>query len=209
MTEEIIIDGVDVAGCNAYKEGHCLDKTAILLCDTNKCSNYNDCYYKQLKRLEQENKKLSFAIEKCLENAGIECDDEEQALRSLPMLGNAHYKVLVEKEELEQENAELRERLSGKTFFCENCEKLARENEKLKSQYNCYACDTCSGKEDYRNMKRHCGNAIKTVHTYRSALEEISLIIDELKQQYDYMSDYSEIKEIQDKINEVLGNESN
>ena len=56
--KEIIIDGVNVAGCNSYKEGHCLDKTAILLCDTNKCSNYKDCYYKQLKRLEQENEEL-------------------------------------------------------------------------------------------------------------------------------------------------------
>lgn len=38
----------------------------------------------------------------------------------------------------------------------------------------------------------------------KSVLEEINLILDELKQQYDYMTDYSEIKEIQDKINEVL-----
>lgn len=38
----------------------------------------------------------------------------------------------------------------------------------------------------------------------KSALEEINLILDELKQQYDYMTDYSEIKEIQDKINEAL-----
>ncbi len=38
----------------------------------------------------------------------------------------------------------------------------------------------------------------------KSTLEEINLILDELKQQYDYMTDYSEIKEIQDKITEVL-----
>lgn len=37
-----------------------------------------------------------------------------------------------------------------------------------------------------------------------SVLEEIHLILDELKQQYDYMADYSEIKERQDKINGVL-----
>lgn len=42
---------------------------------------------------------------------------------------------------------------------------------------------------------------------YRKCLEEINLILDELKQQYDYMTDYSEIKEIQNKINEVLGND--
>lgn len=44
----------------------------------------------------------------------------------------------------------------------------------------------------------------KAEENYRSALEEINLILDELKQQYDYMTDYSEIKEIQNKINEVL-----
>ena len=44
----------------------------------------------------------------------------------------------------------------------------------------------------------------KAEENYRSALEEINLILDELKQQYDYMEDYSKIKEIQDKINEVL-----
>lgn len=82
----------------------------------NKCEELIDAKT----RLEQANKELSFAIEKCLENAGIECDDEEQALRSLPMLGNAHYKVLVEKEELEQENRELKA-LNKK--ICEDCEK--------------------------------------------------------------------------------------
>ena len=40
---------------------------------------------------------------------------------------------------------------------------LEQENARIKQQYNCYACDTCNGKEDYRNMKRHCENAIKTV----------------------------------------------
>lgn len=52
-------------------------------------------------------------------------------------------------------------------------EKLQAENEQLKKQYNCYACDSCGGKEDYINMKRHTENAIKTVHKYRQALQEI------------------------------------
>ena len=43
-----------VTGNKDMKKGHCLDKTAILLCDTNKCSNYKYCYYKQLIRLEKE-----------------------------------------------------------------------------------------------------------------------------------------------------------
>ena len=57
--------------------------------------------------------------------------------------------------------------------YFKKCKRLEQENKELRQQYNCYACDTCNGKEDYRNMKRHCENAIKTVHKYRSALEEI------------------------------------
>ena len=86
MTEEIIIGGVDVAGCNAYKEGHCLDKTAILLCDTNKCSNYNDCYYKQLKRLEQERGELKKELgtnEIQLANAEFDLHFEETKAQDL------------------------------------------------------------------------------------------------------------------------------
>lgn len=54
------------------------------------CHKYLAELEDKVERLEQENKELSFAIEKCLENAGIECDDEEQALRSLPDLGASH-----------------------------------------------------------------------------------------------------------------------
>ena len=52
-----------------------------------------------------------------------------------------------------------------------------QECEKLKTQYNCYACGTCKGKEDYRNMKRHCENAIKANHRYKQALDEIDKIV--------------------------------
>lgn len=51
-----------------------------------------------------------------------------------------------------------------------------KECEKLKTQYNCYACGTCKGKEDYRNMKRHCENAIKANHKYKQSLDEIEEI---------------------------------
>ena len=75
MTEEIIIDGVNVAGCKFYKEtlqaykdgtissfkgyGFCthnikgLNNAGCYAEDFARCLK-NDCYYKQLKRLEQE-----------------------------------------------------------------------------------------------------------------------------------------------------------
>ena len=61
MTEEIIIDGVNVAGCVDFCAEDCD------CCNANNhnigCGQYSDCYYKQLKRLEQENKELKKKIE--------------------------------------------------------------------------------------------------------------------------------------------------
>ena len=62
MTEEkeaIYIDGVDVAGCKylnkvVNEEPYCnIDEEHLYT-----CSSDENCYYKQLKRLEQENKEL-------------------------------------------------------------------------------------------------------------------------------------------------------
>ena len=58
MSEEIMIDGVNVAECDAYKDKHCMDKTSIMFCNLNICSNFPNCYYKQLKRLQAENERL-------------------------------------------------------------------------------------------------------------------------------------------------------
>lgn len=131
MTEEIIIDGVNVAGCEQRSDIHKeLLADGVIKEFSNYCYISNDgcygvnCYYKQLKRLEQE-------------------------------------------------------------------------NEQLKKQYNCYACDTCNGKEDYRNMKRHCENAIKTVQKYSSALKEIRILATKNVSIENFVK-------IQNKINEVL-----
>lgn len=60
--EEVYIDGIDVAGCNfrLEREGkqkcECCHATGFgVICD---CENWHNCYYKQIKRLEQENKEL-------------------------------------------------------------------------------------------------------------------------------------------------------
>ena len=82
MTEEIMIDGVDVAGCEHYcekintgsgfiqsapKQGYCLHNiTGLQNSDIYfralsfpKCREQSNCYYKQLKRSEQENKDVA------------------------------------------------------------------------------------------------------------------------------------------------------
>lgn len=69
MTEEIIIDGVDVAGCISFDKnnGHnicCYDDTREdKIPFANFCVENKNCYYKQFKRLEQENKELKKQIE--------------------------------------------------------------------------------------------------------------------------------------------------
>ena len=67
MTDkQIIIDGVDVSGCEYYNK---YDKTCrevngnydTDICEFDKCENSN-CYYKQLKRKEQECEELKEEI---------------------------------------------------------------------------------------------------------------------------------------------------
>lgn len=72
MTEEIIINGVDVAGCEYYFEENGViapdgtpEQANICTSPENSCKNNDscycnkDCHYKQqLKRLEQGNKEL-------------------------------------------------------------------------------------------------------------------------------------------------------
>ena len=109
MDKEMIIDGINVAGCKYFRMNNKMPMCRA--CNSGEgcpyCEYEKDCYYKQLQRLKQE-------------------------------------------------------------------------NERLRKQYNCYACDTCSGKEDYRNMKRHCENAINSVHELRRENEQLK----ELKDKY-------------------------
>jgi hypothetical protein len=74
MTEEIIIDGVNVAGCEfcnpnplykieyaCYCRGYIQDDGLHVHLS---CEHNPNCYYKQLKRLEQENRELKeFCVE--------------------------------------------------------------------------------------------------------------------------------------------------
>ena len=68
MTDkQIIIDGVDVSGCSFFDIHYLKDEDVeiknfcrIVHCD---CDSYPNCYYKQLKRKEQECKKWKNAYE--------------------------------------------------------------------------------------------------------------------------------------------------
>lgn len=58
---------IDVSVCEGYKDKHCRYNTSIMFTEGNLCSNFPDCHYRQLKRLEQENEKLKEGLEEIKE----------------------------------------------------------------------------------------------------------------------------------------------
>ena len=86
MTDkEIIIDGVDVSECEFYSSSeNCLEfngKYTIDICDSAKCSNNPNCYFKQLKHKEQECERLKWYLKEIrydeLKALDIEWDEYE------------------------------------------------------------------------------------------------------------------------------------
>ena len=67
-----------------------------------------------------------------------------------------------------------------------------QECEKLKKQYNCYACDTCNGKEDYIQLKKHCEGAIKSLHNKQAELNQLKADNKQLKEELSKV--YEDIK---------------
>ena len=67
-----------------------------------------------------------------------------------------------------------------KQLETENAE-LKAENERLKTQYNCYACGNCKGKEDYINLEKHHIGLRKQFDKKVRTLQEIKAIADKPK----------------------------
>ena len=60
-------------------------------------------------------------------------------------------------------------------------EKLKQQCDELKKQYNCYACGTCNGKEDYRNLERHHIGLRKSFDELHKQLDQLKAENDELE----------------------------
>ena len=113
MTEEIIVDGVDVAKCCYYESKNDTGKWCDLTCTRDnapvfRCEKMPNCHYKQLKRLEQENKDLKTIIKRC-NKPKINVIDADIAL----------------------ENAKLKKELEGAE---NNLAELMKENKLMKIQ---------------------------------------------------------------------------
>ena len=181
MTEEILIDGVNVAGCEHFCHNVCTEKG---FCDDASCKLFENCLYKQLKRLEQENKALKKQIES---DKGL-----------ITVGGKQQYKYLQEIDKLQQENKKLKE---------ENKQHI-KEKQILNERLYCYAYE----KDCHLTCKQQdC--LLKNSYVYRSTLEEINKIaeprfVNGLNEEADLCN--LAMDRIQDKINEVLNeNKSN
>lgn len=188
MTEEIIIDGVDVSECKYFnkvvnEEPYCnIDEEHLYT-----CSSDENCYYKQLIRLKQERDELKKACEKC------KLFDIEKTNRDL----------LERIDKLEQGNKALKEKYShvlklAKTnadsneYCLQELEKknFAIEQESIqKSQTICelkQENETLTKENENRNdwitsLNKKCEELIKEKLKYRSALEEIREIAEKYK----------------------------
>lgn len=61
--------------------------------------------------------------------------------------------------------------------------RLQQENEKIKNQYNCYACGNCNGKEDYINLEKHHKGLRKQFDELVKRNNTLSLRIEELEKE--------------------------
>ena len=100
MTKEIIIDGINVAGCCCFENSKCLwSKKYYENPYTPDCKLVDECYYKQLKCLEQENEKLK--------------EEKENLKQQLEIDKNQINYFIEENEKLKEENEEINERKRG------------------------------------------------------------------------------------------------
>lgn len=195
MTEEIIIDGVDVAGCENYTTMEDCDGIHDL-CEQldDYCSIKKNCYYKQLKQAE---------------NTVNECHK---------YLAELEDKI----ESLEQENRELRkaneisiEKVTV-TAEAKRLQELEQENKSLYEEKNClhkiidrllenagYSKDIASA-EDFEDVYEDMQIKQNELNNYRSALEEIQKVIKSYDLTVDNGASVDTIYTIRKIINEVL-----
>ena len=180
MTEEIIIDGVNVAGCYwKCKDGDCAMYYADLSADNNElefgfnCEDNTDCYFKQLKRLKQENAELQAYK-----------DVNEDFKKAWDELNKKYNEVL----SLAKQNADSNE-------YC--LQELEKENEKLRKEN-----ERLAETPQWRQIKNMANN-----NNYRKALEEIRHFAGQrftngLNAEADHYN--KDMQAIEDRINEVL-----
>ena len=88
--KQIIIDGVDVSVCKLYNEDNGVvapdgtaERTELCYLTNDYCENNPNCYYKQLKRKEQECEELKHEVELMMDCASCKVDEYKQTLTEI------------------------------------------------------------------------------------------------------------------------------
>lgn len=186
------INGIDVSECEFFQEdggeNTCRaeeDYTGTVVC----CSGCDNCYFKQLKRLQEENKRLQMLScancgEKYLSPDGAELYEKNVQLQK----ENEELKTYIQK----MDKPEIK--TIDSEIALKNIE-LQQENEKIKKQYNCYACGNCNGTEDYINLEKHHKGLRKQFDELVKRNNTLSLRIEELEKENEKLKEY--IKNLQ------------
>lgn len=155
MTEQIIIDGVDVSGCdrlNIFPMRYGIEPHEICLTSLEQwggqekyCKDRPNCYYKQLKRKEQECERLSKGYAELTDIVSPYMDDFTGYNEEL----GGFDLILCVKELLEQ------------------LDQLKAENDELKKKCNIYTCGICGNKED-------CNKLYKTLTEIKEIAYELT-----------------------------------
>lgn len=127
MTDkQIIIDGVDVSGCEFATKAETVWDEHCRLYDYNYCIG-KDCYYKQLKRKEQECEAYKMEADEGKEiNAELKAENEEWKY--------ANDCILTTLNVIAEGNKKLRQTLTEIKEICKN-------NDELKGDFNLVDCD--------------------------------------------------------------------
>ena len=140
MTDkQIIIDGVDVSGCENFSCGICEEENKIpktINHFTADCRMYPNCYYKQLKRKEQECKELKKQVSDLLNKPEIQ-DKILWKIDNEALLGSKDAWIY----KLEQTLAEIKE-IAGNM-----------NNECFYSDFDCKYCDMKNGCTYHKKIK--------------------------------------------------------
>ena len=158
MTDnQIIINGVDVVGCKYFNRFRSICHNKNLCCD---CEKNQDCYFKQLKRKEQECKKLNNKIidmNSIIEDAAINLGNKDFTLYDLPF----------EIKKLSQECENLK---AEEKYLKQCCQKAGEELAKHSFEYD--------GKE--KNLVVQAIELNEKYEKLKKALEEIEEVIDSI-----------------------------
>lgn len=162
MTDkQIIIDGVDVAGCAHYgSQENCTIRAH------QKCSNYPNCYYKQLARKTQEYKNLSDLIRNT-ETYLVTCDRCKDEILIYPSIsGRTNY---TDNEVDTDALKSILYQLEAKTQECDELKKKLMQKSDIDMFFNTpiegWSNDPC-GVCEYKAEYPRCRKAMENIQDY-------------------------------------------